>query len=262
MPGHRAWSVAAWFKTTDASPSGGALVTWYRCGADADCGPDDTAYYQLYVSGGRAAFDMMDDAGGLATVRDLATDVVDGRWRLAVGTLNATRDSLKLYVDGALRGVTGCSLGALTGADVPIGIGRVFITGWGAPTGYFDGSVDEVRIYDEELSAERVARLYSGNGTVDVGRTASGALSITSVLPNPMRGSTLQLGFTLSRAGDVRLEVLDLAGRRVATHEVSGLEAGTHRVTLSPHRTLPPGVYRARLVQVGRSVSRSVVVLP
>jgi hypothetical protein len=106
-----------------------------------------------------------------------------------------------------------------------------------------------------------VAGLYNGNGTVDVGRKASGALSITSVAPNPMRGSTLQLGFTLPRAGDARLDVLDVAGRRVTTRGLEGLESGTHAVTLSPDGVLPPGVYRVRLVQGGRSVERAIVVL-
>ncbi len=52
--------------------------------------------------------------------------------------------------------------------------------------------------------------------------------------------------------GDARVELLDLAGRRVDAHALSG--AGEHVVRLSEGRSLAPGLYFARLVQ-GREAS-------
>jgi hypothetical protein len=73
------------------------------------------------------------------------------------------------------------------------------------------------------------------------------------------------LSFTLARAGDARLEVFDLAGRRVRV-----LASGT--MTAGPHETrwdlrdasgsaVASGVYLARLTAPGASGVRRFVVL-
>ena len=82
--------------------------------------------------------------------------------------------------------------------------------------------------------------------------------------PNPIvREASLE--FTLPSGGHVRLEVLDLAGRRVATILDGSELAGVHRVAWRPAAgeggRLSPGCYVLRLSVEGRTVSRRVVVL-
>lgn len=77
--------------------------------------------------------------------------------------------------------------------------------------------------------------------------------------PNPVRHET-NLEFTLTRPSRVRLDVLDLAGRRVATPFEGTRSAGTHRLawrtTDREGDPLAPGAYILRIVADGRSLTR------
>jgi len=73
---------------------------------------------------------------------------------------------------------------------------------------------------------------------------------LAAPFPNPARGPA-HLAFTLPRAGEARLTVHDVAGRRLAELHRGPAAEGTHEVTWSGRdasgRPLPAGVYFARL---------------
>ncbi len=71
--------------------------------------------------------------------------------------------------------------------------------------------------------------------------------------PNPFNRATT-LRFSLLAGGPVRLEVVDLAGRRVDVLRDEPLAAGSHAVTWQP-RALASGVYLARLEAGGRTAT-------
>ena len=97
-------------------------------------------------------------------------------------------------------------------------------------------------------------------GAVGVGEPPLASFALAGPRPNPAAGS-LQVTFALPDAAPARLEVLDLAGRRVRAREVGALGAGNHVVDLSRGGALPPGVYLVRLTRGERSlVARAVVV--
>lgn len=81
---------------------------------------------------------------------------------------------------------------------------------------------------------------------------------------NPFAGQVL-VNFELPRAGRVKLEVFDLAGRRVTVLHDSVLPRGSGTVTWSGEndlgRQVSPGVYFFRLTQDGRSTSSKGVLL-
>lgn len=77
-------------------------------------------------------------------------------------------------------------------------------------------------------------------------------LALTSVRPNPA-ADEFRVGFALRDGSAARLELLDLAGRRVLAREVGGLGRGPHVLDLPGTRTLPAGVYLVRLTQGGES---------
>jgi predicted outer membrane repeat protein len=74
--------------------------------------------------------------------------------------------------------------------------------------------------------------------------------------PNPFESSTV-IAFVLSRDSDVRLEVVDLSGRRVATLQQGQLAAGEHHVAWDGNREdgtrAASGVYFYRLTAGGES---------
>jgi hypothetical protein len=68
-------------------------------------------------------------------------------------------------------------------------------------------------------------------------------------------GNGARVRFTLANRERATLDVLDLAGRRVASADVSALGPGSHEVVARPAGALPAGVYIVRLVQGGRAVT-------
>ncbi|MEM6783085.1 MAG: T9SS type A sorting domain-containing protein, partial [Bacteroidota bacterium] len=77
--------------------------------------------------------------------------------------------------------------------------------------------------------------------------------------PNPTRASaTIELA--LPEATDVRAEVFDLLGRRVATLHGGVLAAGTHRLAFDTAQ-LPAGVYVVRAVTHSAALTRRITVV-
>jgi hypothetical protein len=71
------------------------------------------------------------------------------------------------------------------------------------------------------------------------------ALDLSTPAPNPSRGEwTVKL--SLPSASEVTLEVFDISGRRVLSHDVGLLPAGRHTLARPTRGTLAPGVYRLR----------------
>jgi len=78
--------------------------------------------------------------------------------------------------------------------------------------------------------------------------------------PSPAIGS-LRVSFALPDAQPARLELFDIAGRRLARREVGGLGPGRHVVTLEPRVGMSAGVYVVRLTRAGRSLTATATVL-
>jgi FG-GAP-like repeat len=76
---------------------------------------------------------------------------------------------------------------------------------------------------------------------------------IEGVRPNPAVGGRINVSFALPSTAPARIEVIDIAGRRVAEREVGSLGSGRHVVEIAGGRHLAPGIYLVRLTQ-GTSV--------
>jgi hypothetical protein len=96
---------------------------------------------------------------------------------------------------------------------------------------------------------------------LDVPRGAStdGAPRLLPVAPNPLRGAG-RVRFVLPQAGYARIELVDVAGRRVLTLADGRFDEGVHAIGLDDVRTLAPGLYLVRLSALGRTVATKVVV--
>jgi hypothetical protein len=85
-------------------------------------------------------------------------------------------------------------------------------------------------------------------------------LSLDEVFPNPTRGEIV-VRYTLPATETAQLEVLDLAGRRVARRDAGDLSPGPHEITLGRSERLAPGIYVVKLRQGTVQRVRHVVVL-
>jgi hypothetical protein len=101
-------------------------------------------------------------------------------------------------------------------------------------------SGETIQIDDIAITRTAVAGVEDGHG-------ASFAASLS---PNPMRSGG-ELRFTITRPGPVRVDLYDLAGRRVASPlNASYLPAGRHAVTFTTALQLSAGCYFYRLEAV------------
>jgi hypothetical protein len=82
---------------------------------------------------------------------------------------------------------------------------------------------------------------------------SSVSFGIEGLRPNPAEGE-VSVVFALESAAPARLEMLDVAGRRVLAREVGMLGPGQHVLRLEEAASLPAGIYVLRLTQSGREV--------
>jgi hypothetical protein len=85
--------------------------------------------------------------------------------------------------------------------------------------------------------------------------------ALQGALPNPTRGNQLNVQFVIPTLQDARLELFDMAGRRVVSRQVGSLGPGRHVVNLADGVRLHAGVYMIRYTQGRRSATARAVVL-
>ena len=102
-----------------------------------------------------------------------------------------------------------------------------------------------------DLVMEAGQEVFLGETWVDVPLAADLALALRSN-PSPRE---LAVAINLPDASPARLELFDIAGRRLASREVGALGAGSHVVTLGDGRAFAPGTYIVRLSHGARALT-------
>lgn len=139
-------TVSAWFRTT-ATGSNTLLIN--------GAGGTGNKRYQLYfeTTDDKISFQIDDNA----TLKKVAStdDMNDGNWHHVVAMRNG--NNLEMYVDGVAETPTD-----ITGyGDIDDTEGVQIGASWsGGLTSYFNGDLDDVRIYNTALSAAQVTALY------------------------------------------------------------------------------------------------------
>lgn len=129
----------------------------------------------------------------------------------------------------------------------------------GAIVTWQDGRYDDSR-YDIYAQRVQASGQLGGSEWVSVPHRASPAFALDPVRPSPSRGGALTVHFTLPGNTAAALELLDVAGRRIASYEIGSFDAGQHTLDLSEGHQLAPGIYLVRLTQgVDSRVARVVV---
>ena len=100
------------------------------------------------------------EGNGVELPANPAVDVSDGEWHHVVGVRNATNDTVSLYVDGAeTEKADGFTTGIFDSA-ANLNIGWLNL----APYYYYNGTLDEVAVYNRALTATEVQEHYNGSG--------------------------------------------------------------------------------------------------
>ena len=143
-------TVAAWVKFGDQTPSG----SWTIIAGNYDNNVDKNGY-SLFTWANNLAIEIADGSGGISA-RSPAT-YSDNNWHHAVGTWDGS--NLNMYVDGVLVASVAQTRNAVSNL-YHINIGRDTHDA----NAYFNGLIDDVRIYNRALSAAEVLRLYKSTG--------------------------------------------------------------------------------------------------
>jgi hypothetical protein len=131
--------------------------------------------YHLYDQGsGRYGFTVGNGSSILSAVTSSGA-VPTNAWSHLVGTYNGS-DTVKIYLNGVLISTQTASIGSLNQSGKNFTIGS---SHGGSPCngGYFDGSIDEVRVYTRELGLSDVQGLYGT--TVSAPAVVNGSCSAT-----------------------------------------------------------------------------------
>ncbi|MEI6074507.1 MAG: LamG domain-containing protein [Verrucomicrobiota bacterium] len=143
------FSLSAWISTTNSVNADfahayfGAPI-WFEYG-------DDVNETILSITGSKAAFTVGNPNGGPTTTLHSTTSVNDGHYHLITATRNSTNGIMNIYVDGNLE-ATGTSTNGPRVATA-----NMYIAG--GYFGFYNGLLDDVRVYGGELSANDVATL-------------------------------------------------------------------------------------------------------
>ncbi len=142
----RNFSLACWVKTT--ATAGGSQ--WYNGMGIIDAEvPGVAKDFGLALVNNKAAFGV-----GNADITITSSHAInDGNWHHLAATLDTDTGAMKLYVDGTLSGSgTGPTGARISPANFHLGS----IDG---VTGFLNGSIDEVRLYNKVLSQSEIDRL-------------------------------------------------------------------------------------------------------
>jgi hypothetical protein len=144
-----AFSLAAWVKPDNTD-------NWERVIGRYDL-VSDSGYFLGKTSTDDGVWEFATWVAGNKVVIK-STSVPTGDWQFVVGTRDADGD-MKLYVDGVLEPQLGTNAGAIdSSGDLLIGANYTLTNA------FFGGLIDEVRIFDEALSAGEILGLYNQGG--------------------------------------------------------------------------------------------------
>jgi hypothetical protein len=128
-------------------------------------GADNDWAYGFYIepAGGNIGFEIGKEgstvtwAGAVAPVNSY---LAVGKWSHIVGTADTATHKVCLYIDGVKVPNEGYISGQINTNSIPFQIGKR------SDGGYFEGIIDEVRIYDRALSSSEISSYYAANKPV------------------------------------------------------------------------------------------------
>lgn len=160
----QSFSIELWMKSTTTGSGADNEVMVGRI----DVGVSDLAWW-IGVEGtgspnpGNFHWYLQDsnDAADLVELNSTGLNAADGAWHHVVGVHNASTNTVYLYVDGNEVDVqTSAVFSANFASDEGISVGWLDI----APNYYFNGTLDEIAIYNRALSATEVGQHYAAEG--------------------------------------------------------------------------------------------------
>lgn len=233
------FSVSCWLKTSMVPTNPTVVVGNYR--------PYTTPHWTLGLNPNnpeeiiRCGFGMRDQNSNIAGVTTEGA-VNDGYWHHFVGVRNVEQGIIEFWCDGQLIGVDDDVPGSVnSGQSIWIGVHL---------SRYFEGVIDDIRIYRRALTAEEALDLYTAPNPSSVDDDLPNRPIPLNCYPNPFNPQTT-ISFSLPSDDLVKIGVYDLTGRLLGVLADRAYNAGDHSVIWNGKdtmgRAMPSGSYIVRL---------------
>ncbi|MCK5610270.1 hypothetical protein KAR91_50825 [Candidatus Pacearchaeota archaeon] len=156
------FSISAWVYVSDGTFQ--TILSKH----DGTTGSEAREWMFFLDSSERANLRIYDDS--VSTYQAVLTDPISVGWHFVVGTYNGVggtlaRNGIEVYVDGELatkaRQVSGGVYVAMENTATQVAIGAAYGTG-GTLTFFWEDKIDNVILFDAEISAASVSALYNG----------------------------------------------------------------------------------------------------
>ncbi len=225
-------TLASWIKVRSFPADIASLIFLSRFSSriEARAVLDITSNGQV-EAGGRAG-----DAEGFQSRVSVAPLALD-EWTHLVGVLNYAARTIEIFINGSPQAVTGGAINfAATTADTDSRIATIGSTG--GIFEFFDGEMDEVRIFNHALTETQVAAVYAGTWVPPGDAPPQIALAKLRA-SYPSSRAKVKVSGRISSAAEVKAVTLRVNGKRI---KVSGLRNWSGVVQIER-----PGIHRVRV---------------
>ena len=182
-----------------------------------------------------------------------------GQWYHLVMTYDGTTGNI--YLNNVLDASSALALNTVLNAD-GLMIGKISPNG--GNHSFFNGRIDDVRIYNRVIDTSEISALYHQGGWPNVTSAREGTSGVPALYslgqnyPNPFNPSTT-ISYALPARSHVTLSVFNVLGQKVADLVDAEKEAGSHTAMFDGTR-LTSGVYFYR-IQAGSFIEAKKLVL-
>lgn len=174
------FTVSLWVKIDSLSNKAGSFVEILAKGTSST-----SRNYNIYASRATGFISISSSIAGVSKSANSNTNIVDGLWHHVVYTYGPTRGNI--YVDGVQKSFFGTS-GA--SSDTPAGVINV------SEAGALQGGLDEIKLFNRELSADEVRDIYDSNNA-----GVANALTIPQITAGASQNALLDMQVTTDAGG-------------------------------------------------------------
>jgi len=161
-----AFSISAWIKLYTLNPVSDFSFAIVVDKSEGE-GESGTNWYRLLYDASQQKMRFgFSDVGEIKIVFTNKTDWVVGQWYHVIGTYdpNIAVNNMKIFVDGVLD-----NQATITGnPNAPAGYLRIGALSGDNPEFYWQGGIDELRIYDRALTENEISEIFKSEVPVDI----------------------------------------------------------------------------------------------